>query len=84
MPVDSGAQTDPAPKPSRESDHALIESIYRIALEPQGWPDAPNNPSFPSISLAQGETYFQHTRYDLSKITPNVLSSNLDYRKPLI
>jgi aldose 1-epimerase len=28
-----------------------------IALEPQTWPDAPNNPSFPSAVLRPGETY---------------------------
>lgn len=34
-----------------------------IALEPQSWPDAPNNPEFPSISLPGGQMYRQHTRY---------------------
>jgi aldose 1-epimerase len=28
-----------------------------IALEPQTWPDAPNNPSFPSAVLRPGEVY---------------------------
>jgi aldose 1-epimerase len=38
-----------------------------IALEPQGWPDAPNQPEFPNIMLERGETYRQITRYILSK-----------------
>ncbi|MDJ1006404.1 MAG: galactose mutarotase [Paracoccaceae bacterium] len=34
-----------------------------IALEPQLWPDAPNNPQFPSIRLAAGETFRQRSRF---------------------
>ncbi|MFT5786449.1 MAG: aldose 1-epimerase [Ascidiaceihabitans sp.] len=34
-----------------------------IALEPQGWPDAPNQPAFPSIMLNRNKTYQQITRY---------------------
>jgi len=34
-----------------------------LALEPQRWPDAPNNPGFPSIALNPGETYQQETRW---------------------
>ncbi len=30
-----------------------------LALEPQGWPDAPNRPGFPSVVLRPGETYHQ-------------------------
>ncbi len=30
-----------------------------LALEPQGWPDAPNQPGFPSILLEPGTTYAQ-------------------------
>lgn len=37
-----------------------------VALEPQGWPDAPRHPRFPSILLEPGETYRQITRYCLS------------------
>ncbi len=32
-----------------------------IALEPQGWPDAPNRPDFPDIRLDPGDTYKQVT-----------------------
>lgn len=34
-----------------------------IALEPQGWPDAPNHPDWPSVRLDPGETYRQETRW---------------------
>ncbi|QQA42385.1 aldose epimerase family protein [Pelagovum pacificum] len=34
------------------------EGVYQgIALEPQGWPDAPNHDGFPSIRLTPAETY---------------------------
>jgi|TARA_B110000908_G_scaffold169605_1_gene227100 aldose 1-epimerase len=38
-----------------------------IALEPQGWPDAPNQQSFPSIMLDKGQIYRQITRYTISQ-----------------
>ncbi len=34
-----------------------------VALEAQGWPDAPNRPAFPSIRLDPGETYRQVTHW---------------------
>ncbi|WP_299412999.1 aldose epimerase family protein [uncultured Sulfitobacter sp.] len=34
-----------------------------IALEPQGWPDAPNHADFPSVTLAVGETYHQKSTF---------------------
>ena len=34
-----------------------------ICLEPQSWPDAPNNASFPSIDLAPGERYEQISEF---------------------
>ncbi|RVV99072.1 galactose mutarotase [Mesobaculum littorinae] len=37
-----------------------------FAIEPQGWPDAPNRPEFPSVRLDPGQTYRQHTRYAFS------------------
>ncbi|MEM6637872.1 MAG: aldose epimerase family protein [Pseudomonadota bacterium] len=37
-----------------------------IALEAQFWPDAPNNPHFPSITLRPGETYAQETVFEFS------------------
>ena len=34
-----------------------------LALEAQGWPDAPNHPDWPTVRLAPGETYRQATRW---------------------
>ncbi|MEV8468111.1 aldose epimerase family protein [Fluviibacterium sp. DFM31] len=38
-----------------------------IALEPQGWPDAPNQPGFPSVVLRQGETYRHVSTFAFSR-----------------
>lgn len=38
-----------------------------IALEAQVWPDAPNQPHFPSPVLRPGDTYHQKTRYVFSR-----------------
>lgn len=40
------------------------------ALEPQGWPDAPNHERFPSVILRPGETYRQSTTFTFFKGTP--------------
>lgn len=37
-----------------------------IALEPQGFPDAPNHPGFPSVILKAGEVYRYETEYRFS------------------
>jgi aldose 1-epimerase len=37
-----------------------------LALEPQRWPDAPQHPAFPPITLAPGETYRQETRWSFA------------------
>lgn len=37
-----------------------------VALEPQGWPDAPNKPDFPSILLPAQSVYEQTTIYRIS------------------
>lgn len=34
-----------------------------LAIEPQGYPDAPNHPGFPSVVLLPGETYATTTRW---------------------
>lgn len=34
-----------------------------LAIEAQGWPDAPNNPAFPSIKLTPDATYRQTTQW---------------------
>ena len=38
-----------------------------VALEPQGWPNAPNTPGFPPISLTPEQVYQQQTRYHISQ-----------------
>jgi len=38
-----------------------------LAIEAQGWPDAPNNPAFPGIDLAPGETYEQVTEWRFAR-----------------
>ena len=38
-----------------------------LCLEAQRWPDAPNNPSYPSAELRPGETYRQHTSYAFAR-----------------
>lgn len=38
-----------------------------LALEPQGWPDAPNRPDFPNPILRPGTRYHALTRYRLSR-----------------
>jgi aldose 1-epimerase len=38
-----------------------------LALEAQSWPDAPANPSFPSILLKPGEVYRQVTEWRFSR-----------------
>ena len=39
------------------------EAYEGLAIEPQHWPDAPNNPRFPSIELAPEETWTQTTEW---------------------
>ena len=39
-----------------------------ICLEAQGFPDAPNQPNFPNITLEPGATYRQRTTYHFSEI----------------
>ncbi len=43
------------------------EPFAGICLEPQSWPDAPNNASFPSIDLAPGERYQQVSEFAFSQ-----------------
>lgn len=38
-----------------------------VALEAQGWPDAPNRPDFPPVLLRPGETYRQVTRWSFGR-----------------
>ena len=47
-------------------DGAPLRPFAGVALEPQGWPDAPNHRNFPSILLSPDETYSQHILYRIS------------------
>jgi aldose 1-epimerase len=44
--------------------HSAFEGV---AIEAQGWPDAPNQPGFPSIDLAAGATCVQITEWRLGR-----------------
>lgn len=39
-----------------------------VAIEPQKWPDAPNHPDYPQITLNPGETYRQVSRFHVTRI----------------
>ncbi len=41
-------------------------SFCGIAIEPQHWPDAPNQPNFPDITLNPGETYHEKSVFSFS------------------
>ncbi|MEJ6402825.1 aldose epimerase family protein [Yoonia sp. 2307UL14-13] len=49
---------------AKRPGRALYEGL---AIEAQGWPDAPNNPHFPSIMIEPEETYQQTTRWIFAK-----------------
>lgn len=51
------------------ADFPEIAPYAAIALEPQHWPDAPNQPDFPQITLHPDAIYRQITRYTLSPQT---------------
>lgn len=42
------------------------ERFAGIAMEPQGWPDAPNHSNFPSVVLQAGGNYVHETTYSFS------------------
>ncbi|MBM1631526.1 galactose mutarotase [Sulfitobacter mediterraneus] len=44
-----------------------FKAFEGLALEPQGWPDAPNQPSFPSVILQPGQTYRHVSEYAFSR-----------------
>jgi aldose 1-epimerase len=52
---------------ARASAEAGFAPFAGVALEAQGWPDAPNQPGFISIALAPGDTYRQVTRLTFSR-----------------
>ncbi len=49
-------------------DGQPIGAFAGLAIEPQGWPDAPNHAHFPSILLRAGYTYEQVTRYRFDRV----------------
>ena len=56
--------------PILESSHCKTDQIQPnagIALEAQGWPDAPNQPAFPNIFVERNETYRQTTKYTFTQ-----------------
>ncbi|MFK7764954.1 MAG: aldose epimerase family protein [Roseobacter sp.] len=54
------------PVDAKMHDREDLRAHAGIALEPQGWPDAPNHPAFPSILLPANARYQQTTEYHLS------------------
>lgn len=48
-------------------DHRNMDPLYHgLAIEAQAWPDAPNCPGFPAITLGPGETCTQVTEWRFS------------------
>jgi aldose 1-epimerase len=54
-PIDGGGAHDHAGRP--------IGAFAGLAIEPQGWPDAPNRPDFPPVVLRADHSYEQITRF---------------------
>jgi aldose 1-epimerase len=48
-----------------------FEPRQGLCLEAQGFPDAPNQPGFPSAKLVAGSTYWQRTIYEFSAWSPD-------------
>jgi aldose 1-epimerase len=49
----------------------VYQSRYGFCLEPQNFPDSPNHPNFPSITLKPGQTYRHSVIYKLSTTARN-------------
>lgn len=49
-----------------DMDQVFHGPFSGIALEPQGWPDAPNQSNFPSVTLDVDETYHQRSTFQFS------------------
>lgn len=66
--VYTGAYMD---QPSRATLSDAAYSAYSgIALEPQCWPDAPNNDNFPNVVLNKGEVYRHRSSFSFSRFDP--------------
>lgn len=61
--VYNGERIDTSPFPG--TGGPVYGPYAGIALEPQGWPNAPNNPQAPSIRLDPGERYEQSSVFRL-------------------
>ncbi len=46
--------------------NTVYENRYGLCLETQHYPDSPNQPDFPSVTLRPGEEYTSHTTYTFS------------------
>ena len=46
---------------------AAYGAFSGLAIEPQRWPDAPNQPDYPSVVLREGETYRQFSRFSFNR-----------------
>ena len=57
----------PMDVPVLDIDGRDLKAYAGLALEPQIWPDAINNPDWPSPVLRPGETYDQHTRFEIER-----------------
>jgi len=60
-----GARMETAPHPGHSGQPYGANA--GIALETQGWPDAPNRPDFPSVRLDPGQNHAQVTRWRFSR-----------------
>ena len=60
-----GARMDTAPYPGHSGQPYGANA--GIALEAQGWPDAPNRPDFPAVRLDPGQNHSQVTRWRFSR-----------------
>lgn len=52
---------------ARDAQRPGREPYEGLAIEAQGWPDAPNNPAFPSINVTPDAPYVQTTRWTFSR-----------------
>lgn len=57
------------PSITAPSDTPKIAPFSGIAIETQGLPDAPNQPTFPPVLLRAGELMHQTTTYELSEVS---------------
>ena len=54
-------------EPNKGKSGAVYRPLCAVCLETQNFPDAPNQPSFPSAVLRPGETYTTYTVYQFNE-----------------